>query len=295
MTAHVPDIIAGSAIESGHVTVFPLYVRDQRAPPVYTLGVHAMAEGSVTLGEIAGGVVSSVRARNGSDRRVLFVDGDHLIGARQNRAVISSTIIDKHSDVDLPVCCVEQGRWRSVGETFTPANASNPACVRRAIHNTVTSSLYQGQGRAADQGRVWATVVHNLRTPSPTQGIYDSMLASSAIIANVSRGVPYVPRSSGLAIAVSGKVMSVDVFDKPATCSVYWKRIVDGVAHDAGTAGHVRVGQVYDILDELVTTSWQTFASVGCGREQRARLDSNTASLVELDGRCVHLGVAALH
>jgi len=103
-----------------------------------------------------------------------------------------------------------------------------------------------------------------------------------------------VPRSSGLAVAAAGRVVSIDVFDKPATCSVYWKRIVDGVAHDQAAAGRVHVGQVYDVLDELGTTGWQSFPSVGCGHESRARMSSTTASLVELDGRCVHLGVAAL-
>src|SRR5882672_7419950 len=121
MTANLPEIIAGSPIESGHITAFPLYVRDRGPTIDYRLGVDAMVDGVVTLGEIARGHVSSIRARNASERRVLFVDGDHLLGARQNRAVISSTVIGPRQEVDLPVCCVEQGRWHAVGERFRPA------------------------------------------------------------------------------------------------------------------------------------------------------------------------------
>ena len=48
MTANLPDIIAGSPLESGHITAFPLYTRDRGPTIDYRLGVDAMADGSVT-------------------------------------------------------------------------------------------------------------------------------------------------------------------------------------------------------------------------------------------------------
>ena len=295
MTANLPEIVAGAGIASGHVTVFPLFARERQPPIEYRLGIDAMADGTIALGEIGRGSVNSIRARNISGHRVLFVDGDHLLGARQNRVVISTAVIGARQEVDLPVCCVEQGRWQPVGERFRPAPAAAPASVRSVVKSSLTSSLFDGRGRHADQSRVWATIADNIRGPAPTRALMDSFIASSDVIDQVSRRIGYVDRAAGLAMAVGRRLVSLDLFDKPSTCAVYWKRLVEGVAHDPGAAGEVGVAAVHDLVDELVTTNWSEFHGVGCGREQRARITSATASIVELDGRVVHLGVAALH
>ena len=43
----------------------------------------------------------------------------------------------------------------------------------------------------------------------------------------------YVKGAIGAAVAVGGKVVACDLFDKPSTCEKVWKRLLSGVMLDA--------------------------------------------------------------
>ena len=38
---------------------------------------------------------------------------------------------------------------------------------------------------------------------------------------------------SGMAVAIGKKIVAVDMFDKPSTCSKVWERLMSGYALDA--------------------------------------------------------------
>jgi hypothetical protein len=295
MTTNLPDIIVANGLPGGPVTVFPLFTRASTGLD-YRLGVDAMADGSITLGEIGRGTVSAIRAHNQSRQRVLFVDGDHLVGARQNRAVIASAVIGAGQQVDLPVCCVEEGRWHPTSEHFRPAVATVASNVRGVIKTTLTSALYGGHGRHAEQSRVWRTIARN---EQPRRSLYDSAIYDSSLLVERVRRIPsqpprYVPQATGVAVAIHRRIVSLDVFDKPSTCEAYWRRLLVGLPFGPGF-DDATAGDVYNLVDALVSSSWSEFPSVGCGREKRTRIPTATASTIELDDQVVHLGVAALH
>ena len=56
--------------------------------------------------------------------RVLILEGDELIGARQNRVANSSVLVPAGSEIILPVLCVERGRWSYRSLAFSPATGS---------------------------------------------------------------------------------------------------------------------------------------------------------------------------
>jgi hypothetical protein len=61
----------------------------------------------------------------GSVRPILLVDWEELVGAKQNRVLNLSILLPPRRLTDIPVSCVEQGRWHYRGRHFTQSPASS--------------------------------------------------------------------------------------------------------------------------------------------------------------------------
>jgi hypothetical protein len=74
-------------------------------------------------------------------------------------------------------------------------------------------------------------------------------------------------------------VVSIDLFDKPATCQKVWSRLLEGVVLDALEAGTVEASAdgalVQAMLGTLPAASWQKAPTVGLGEEFRADLEED--------------------
>ena len=83
----------GTARSAHNLTLVPL-LRPAASPADYlTLDV-ALAEGLVEVTEISeGGSVPTLKLRNRGERKVLLVDGEELVGARQNRVLNLSVLV----------------------------------------------------------------------------------------------------------------------------------------------------------------------------------------------------------
>ncbi len=59
----------------------------------------------------AAGSVPDLRVINRAEKMVLILDGEELVGAKQNRIVNTTILVAAQSTLVIPVSCVEQGRW----------------------------------------------------------------------------------------------------------------------------------------------------------------------------------------
>ena len=77
-----------------------------------TLLGEALERGEARVSEISRqGSVNQVRVRHDGALPLLLLDGDQLLGERQNRVFNASFVVTPGLDVVLPVSCVERGRW----------------------------------------------------------------------------------------------------------------------------------------------------------------------------------------
>jgi hypothetical protein len=74
--------------------------------------------------------VPFLQVANGADRPLLLLNGEELIGAKQNRILNTTVLMGAHTEVTIPVSCVEQGRWGYRGRQFRPGDASLYASLR---------------------------------------------------------------------------------------------------------------------------------------------------------------------
>lgn len=296
----LPELTVGTGARRGSVTVLPVFATTDLARADYDLGTDAVIAGQLEICELqTGAQVDHLLARNRGPRRVLLVEGDHLIGARQNRMLTSSVLVGASGKVNVPVSCVEQGRWEGPTSRFRADATSGSARLRQIAKLTVTQSLLANGRRAVDQSRIWRQIAQqqaSLRVKSATSALSHTYAARAADITEIAGHLQYTPGAIGVALGVGAELVSIDLFDSPVTCERYWRRLVEGAALEGLGAAPRSAGlvsaEVLRLLDELRAADWSRVAPVGDGEELRTSTPSAAASLLILDGRVVHFGVA---
>ena len=290
----VPSVRVGAPVTHGKLTVFPLYL-DAPSAPNYRLSEEALADGSAVVEEVTeGGSVPNLAVDNRGETLVLFVEGQELRGAKQNRVLNSSVLIAAKTKTVLPVSCVEQGRWRYVSKNFTSSEYHSSSKLRAVLKKSVNDSTMSGGGHSSDQRAVWSEVSRQMRSvgsTSDTMAMADTMSHHKPHVDRHVAEVAYAEGAAGLAVAVGGKLVSVDLFDAPATCRKVWPRVISGMALDAleeqGTAT-VSLDEVTAALASLQTEPWKPVTAAGAGEEQRSESARWHGSVLALDGHLVH-------
>jgi hypothetical protein len=78
------------------------------------------------------GGVPELKLINDADRPVLLLDGEELVGAKQNRILNVTVLAGAHSTIVIPVSCVEAGRWHHLSAEFAPSDRAHFATGRAA-------------------------------------------------------------------------------------------------------------------------------------------------------------------
>ncbi|HEY1192134.1 MAG TPA: DUF6569 family protein [Gemmata sp.] len=290
----VPKVRVGSPVSHDKLTVFPLFL-EAPAAPNYRLSEEALADGTAVVEEVTeGGSVPQLAVNNTADNLVLFVEGQELRGAKQNRVLNASVLIAAHTKTVLPVSCVEQGRWRYVSKNFTSSDTHSSSKLRAVLKKSVYDSCTSGTGHRSDQSAVWSEVsrqMSSLGSTSVTMALADTVTSHKPSIDRHVAQVAYAEGAAGLAVAVGGKIVSVDLFDAPETCRKVWPRVISGMVLDAleeRAAATVSEADVRAALDTLHTADWKTVPAAGAGEEQRAESASWHSSVLTLNGNLVH-------
>jgi hypothetical protein len=293
---NVPAIKIGEPIRYEALTVFPLF-GESHGQVDYLLSDEALQTGSVTVQEVSeGGSVPDLLVENNGDIRVLFLEGEELVGAKQNRILNTSVLLPAKSKIKIPVSCVERGRWAYKSRLFSAGGRHSSSKLRHALKFSVTSSLRGGEGHRSDQGKVWEEIDHQqaaLGVTSRTSAMADSFDAHQKQIDYFAEQFQYPDGATGLAVAVGDKVLAVDLFDNPATCRKVWRRLLSGFILDAvvstGVTSQVTQPSVEATLTDLRNSSWEKVNPVGDGEEYRVNSeDGKQASALALGDALVH-------
>src|SRR5208283_5970283 len=105
-----------------------------------------------------GGSVPELKVANRSDHKVLLLDGEELVGAKQNRVLNVTILIAPQSETVIPVSCVEQGRWSYRSRNFGSESRTMSAKLKKRKSETVNMNLRRGQDFRSDQGVVWEEI-----------------------------------------------------------------------------------------------------------------------------------------
>ena len=126
MYVNFPEVRVGQPLRYKSLSVFPLFAESNRNID-YLLADEAIGEKLLTVEEVSeAGSVPDLLVENKGNTRVLFIEGEELIGAKQNRILNTSILVAAKSKARIPVSCVEQGRWRYKSKFFGSSGSYSP-------------------------------------------------------------------------------------------------------------------------------------------------------------------------
>jgi hypothetical protein len=301
MTPALPKLRVGQPLRHESLSVFPLFA-DAAGSVDYRLVDEAIADQSLLVEEISqSGSVPELLVENKGDIRVLFLEGEELVGAKQNRVLNTSLLVAAHSKLKIPVSCVEQGRWAYKSQFFGASGSHSPSKLRRALKSSVSKSIKEGKMHRSDQGTVWKEVklLHAaFGVASDSDAMSDAFESYQGRIDDFRQRLKYVEGATGAAVAIGKQIVAIDVFDKPATCQKVWNRMLSGVVFDALEAGETEdmptVGNVESLLAKASDMAWEQAQGVGEGEEYRAESpQGDHASALVFEESVVHGSVVA--
>jgi hypothetical protein len=296
MSVTFPEIRVGDPIRHQRLAVFPLFAGPSHDVD-YDLSDEAINKGTVTVEEVSeAGSVPDLSVENKGDLPVLFLEGEELVGAKQNRILNTSVLIAAHTKSKIPVSCVEAGRWGYKSRQFGSGGTHSPSMLRHVLKASVSRSVRARRGHRSDQGEVWKEVARQqmaLGAFSATSAMADTFETHRKPLEEFREKLNYVEGAVGAAVAVGGQVVAIDLFDKPTTCGRVWKRLLSGAVLDAlevkqaeKQAERADVERTWTSLSNL---SWEPAEPIGEGEEYRAESPTGDhASALVFDGTLIH-------
>lgn len=227
----------GEPVTCGPLHVFPLagVGTDERD---LTLMADALADGTLRVEEIGeDGSIPELRVTNWRSEPVLILEGDELVGAKQNRVVNTSVLLVAHSQLLLPVACVERGRWSRGAGAFSAGDGTPHLTLRRLTARSVHNSLRRTRRHASDQGAVWEEVgrkSYRHSATSPTDALQDAREHTRARLdafQELSGSMPEGTR--GVVVALGGRPVLAEILAGPVTFTRAFGRRLHGYAFEA--------------------------------------------------------------
>lgn len=281
-----------------NMTVFPLLKPDGIIPDYLTVE-QALAAKSIQIREVSDqGNVPELMLVNFDGVCVLIVEGEELVGAKQNRIVNSTFLIPGKTETVLPVSCVEQGRWRYQSDEFHAGGRVMYSSLRRAHQQEVRSSLRE-QGRfRSDQGEVWRSIDQmsaRMKVASPTGAMADVFERMEDRLSGFIKSFTLVEWQVGAVFAINGRIMGVECFWCHDTFRRFFGRLLKSYALDALDSANedsqkpVQPAMVKRFLSAVADSEAEAHPSIGLGFNLRFESRAVTGAALVEGNRMLHM------
>jgi len=280
-----------------NLTLTPILLKDGALSSLEPVSLEdALAAGTLRVSEVsAEGHVPELRVGNAGEAPVLILDGEELVGAKQNRIVNVTILVPPHAEIVIPVSCIEAGRWGYSRPGFAAAGRVLNPEIRYRKAEAVTRSLKEKRLRFSDQRAVWDGVdkmLYALGSASPTRALSDGFENRANAIADYLAAFVTQPGQVGVLYRIGGVLAGLDLFGSERMFARSFLKLVRGSALQA-LAGYKNGER--PPLDDLpflrsaLAAPADRFPAVGLGEELRIDADAMGGGALQIDSGLVHL------
>ena len=211
------DARLAAPIQVESLTLLPIVAVDPPKQPDNLLVLdEAMPKKLVTIKEQDGGSVNNLELTNKADQPLFLLAGEVILGGRQDRIIGSNTIIPPKTTQSVPVFCVEHGRWSGSTNEFTTGKALAHGRLRgHASFDTQQDVWNEVATKNAERKTTSSTDTYRKVAQQQSDGTLKTWQTKvDAALAKL----PADDRKNlvGFAVAVDGKIATIDRFTSPA-------------------------------------------------------------------------------
>lgn len=282
-----------------NMTLFPLLAPQESDPDYFTLE-DALAKDLVQITEVdESGSVPELLLQNRGTIKILILEGEELVGAKQNRIVNATFLVPGKTKIKLPVSCVEHGRWRYKSRDFKTSGKVMHASLRRASQEAVSQNFLHEKNFRSDQGRIWDDIsvkARRLKASAPTEAMADVYKSSQDKLNDYLPKFRLVECQVGAIFVINGEIVGVDCFGYGDTFSQFFQKLVKSYALDAidwmdkaDNLKPVPPDKARSFLASISKSKGRTERSLGLGEDVRFESKFLAGAGFLEEGRVLHL------
>ncbi|MFZ5448909.1 MAG: ARPP-1 family domain-containing protein [Thermodesulfobacteriota bacterium] len=297
---YLKDLAIGPGMTHMNLTVFPL-IHWAEAAPVYLPLDAALEDGLLEITEVSqSGEVPNLKVTNHGKIPILILAGEEVVGAKQNRIVNATLLVAGHKTLQIPVSCVEAGRWHYRDKGFYSERRMSSPHLRTKVEQDVQCAIREGRGFRANQGNVWEEIEAKsarLAVTSPTAAMADIYDSYEEKLRQYTQHFPMIHNQKGILVKINGEIMGLEIFDSSASLGHYFDKLIQSYALDA--LDLLMEGQeppnpwlaVMQWLQEVMQLPVVTSPSLGLGEDLRLNSQKVIGSGLMHETALVYLAV----
>jgi len=295
-----PTLIADEPLQAGPLAVYPLF--NPEAPPAdpgYLLLEPALKAGLVQITEVhEGGNVPTLALLNHAALPVLALQGQELVGAKQNRT-LNVTILAPTGRTEIPVTCVERGRWAYRSRRFGAGSFEHLALRhKKAAMVAEAAKLHRDKMHRyrVDQMAVWEEVDlesarHQVRSATSSLNDVYSAPEVAAELGEFDRLDKLPAGTVGVVVAIGGELVAAEFLETAEAFTDVWPSLKSGYALSA--LGRKEKAAPSRTAAEAFAASpaagkVETGEAVGLGVDVRSEGEAFLAAALAYEGRVLH-------
>lgn len=233
---YLAQAVIGEAQAYRNLVMYPL-ISPYEDGVDYLLLDEALEQGVVQVTEVSkDGSVPDLKVLNRSPKMVLILDGEELVGAKQNRIVNATILLAPESETLIPVSCVERGRWEYRSDSFASEKRMSPSAMRMNKCSQVRESVQERRSFRADQGEIWREISERQArrgVESDTDAMADLYRSERSRLNEYTGKFRPALGQVGALFMINGRVAGMDCFGRDKTLDKIFARLVESYAVDA--------------------------------------------------------------
>jgi len=228
-----------------NLRLYPVYAKESFKTEFKNIGKYMTLQDALSKNKIKiteksnGGTVNTLVVENVSSDTIIIITGDVIKGGKQDRIINKDALLNpKSGKKDLPVYCVESGRWSE----RSSATGRPGVAEFKQYENKGSMSLRKVVEKEKDQGKVWSKVeelnkANNTTTDTKT---YTAITSSSDYNKKLEKYIQFfknkfIADSSiiGVIVVSSDKVLGCDMFATHQLFSMQFESLLHSYATEA--------------------------------------------------------------
>ena len=277
ISEYISSIEVGDPIQFKNMIMVPL-IRNNDAGVEYLTLRQAQDKQLLKATEVdEDGSVDELLVINNAEMPVLLLDGEELMGAKQNRVINSTILLKEKSRTVVSVSCSEQGRWSSESDEFRDSDVVMSPNIRSAKTSSVSMNLETNNQFQSDQDEIWNEIdelSNDSDVESETGAMKDVYSSKEDQLNEYLKAFPPQPNQYGLLVLTNGKVVGFDILSQSSIYSLLSAKLVKSYAIDA-LRKKINMDEVnakdkvVRFLNKAICSEMKSYESVGYGSDYR--------------------------